>query len=56
MGVNSEPDPDDIWKVPASRLLEQLGTTQSGLTSAEAKKRLFAHGPNDAATVKRAPL
>ena len=57
MGPNAIADigAEDIWKLPASRLLEQLDVTPAGLGLAAAKARLAAFGPNDAATAKRVP-
>jgi P-type Mg2+ transporter len=54
--ANSEQGSDDIWKGPADRLLDQLATTQVGLTTSEAQSRLATCGPNDATTDKRSPL
>src|ERR1700760_4593895 len=51
-----EIDPEDVWKQPASRLLEKLSTSAAGLGDLEAKTRLGTFGPNDAASVKRPPL
>ena len=48
--------PDEIWKEPADRILARLETTAAGLNATEVQTRLRAYGPNDAATVKRAPL
>ena len=47
---------EDIWTGPADRLLARLSTTPAGLSAAEARSRLSAYGPNDAATVKRSAL
>ncbi len=54
--VNGELDPEEIWREPAARLLVRLATSAAGLGAAEVRSRLTAYGPNDAATVKRAPL
>jgi Mg2+-importing ATPase len=40
-----EPAPP-FWSVPADDLLEELGVTFSGLSSAQALERLASHGPN----------
>ena len=47
---------DDIWKEPATTLLVRLAATEGGLAAVEAEARLATCGPNDAATVKPAPL
>ena len=38
--------PPAFWSVPAAELLQQLGTTPQGLTSAEARERLTRFGVN----------
>ena len=44
----SKPDKtlDHFWNMPLRNLLELLEGTPGGLSSAEAKQRLRAHGPN----------
>lgn len=37
---------NEFWSVPATKLVEELKTTPSGLTSDEAKERLTKFGPN----------
>jgi Mg2+-importing ATPase len=51
-----EPEAEQVWQEPASRLLLLLSTSTAGLTSDEVRTRLDTFGPNDAATVKRTPL
>jgi len=38
--------PDDYWSAPASALLDALAGSPSGLTGADAQRRLVEHGPN----------
>ena len=54
--THGEPGPEEIWQQPAAALLSRLATTIAGLTGAEARSRLAAYGPNDAAAVKQTPL
>jgi Mg2+-importing ATPase len=54
--ASGEPDPEDIWRAPADRLLAQLATQTSGLHAADARSRVKTYGPNDASAVKRSPL
>ena len=46
--ANGELGPEEIWKEPADRLLERLGTTPAGLDTVEVQSRLTTYGPNDA--------
>lgn len=55
-GAPQELGPDDLWTVPADRLLVRLGTSRAGLDSATAASRMAKYGPNDQATEKRRPL
>jgi P-type Mg2+ transporter len=54
--AKEEIGPEEIWQVPADKLLARLATTPSGLNTAQVTSRLAAYGPNDAATVKKTPL
>ncbi len=54
--VADEIGAEEIWQEPADRLLRRLGATLAGLDAAEARARLAAFGPNNAADVKRSPL
>jgi Mg2+-importing ATPase len=47
---------EEVWSEPVGRLLTRLSTTPAGLCTLEARSRLAACGPNDAASVKRSPL
>jgi len=51
-----ELSPEDVWKLPADRLLARLATSPAGLGTTEASARLALYGANNAATVKRSPL
>ena len=51
-----EPGPDEVWQVPAQRLLDQLKTSAKGLTTSEVRSRLATYGSNDAANVKAVSL
>ncbi|HET6668732.1 MAG TPA: magnesium-translocating P-type ATPase [Pyrinomonadaceae bacterium] len=42
-----------FWSLPACQLMEQLGSSQLGLTNAEAKRRLTVYGPNRLHSTKR---
>lgn len=44
-----------FWKQSAAALLAELATTDGGLTSQEAARRLLRYGSNDATAPKRAP-
>ena len=54
--LKDEIAPEEIWREPANRLTGRLATTVAGLNASEARTRLAAFGPNDAAVVKRTPL
>lgn len=54
--ASTEIGPEEIWNLPIDQILSRLTTTPAGLDTAEARSRLSAFGPNDAATVKRSPL
>jgi magnesium-transporting ATPase (P-type) len=54
--AKSELGPEEIWQLPADRLLLRLATTQAGVATADVRSRLATFGPNDAATVKHSPL
>lgn len=47
---------DDFWNTPLQQLLVEVGSTQGGLTSDEANKRLQHFGPNDVTDYRRTPL
>ncbi|CCG40481.1 magnesium-translocating P-type ATPase [Magnetospirillum molischianum] len=47
---------EELWSVPAGRLLERLETTAVGLDAGRVQERLKANGLNTAAAVKRPPL
>jgi P-type Mg2+ transporter len=47
---------EEIWTAALDRLLTRLTTSPAGLASVEATTRRAVCGPNDAATVKPAPL
>jgi Mg2+-importing ATPase len=49
-------DPKEILFLPTEEVLARLGTSQSGLTSEEAKKRLEIYGYNEFAKKKRTAL
>ncbi|MDO5732857.1 MAG: cation-translocating P-type ATPase [Eubacteriales bacterium] len=47
---------DDVYLIPQSELLKELGTNaESGLSEAEAKRRLETHGPNSIAAEAKTP-
>src|SRR5476651_2047487 len=54
--ANVEPEPEEIWKLPAAELLARLKTSSAGLANSEVQLRLKRYGPNQAASVKRSPL
>ena len=54
--INEELGSDEVWKLPADRILSRLATTPTGLSTAEAQSRLKTFGPNDTANAKRSPL
>ena len=54
--ADSELGPEEVWREPADQLLRRLATTATGLSTNEARSRLAKYGPNDAASIKRAPL
>jgi P-type Mg2+ transporter len=54
--VDGDLGADEFWKEPLDRLLTRMATTPAGLSGAEAESRLLTCGPNDAATLKPAPL
>src|SRR3974390_2151062 len=45
----------NYWKQPTGELLAELASSNLGLTSPEAARRLLRYGSNDATTPKRAP-
>src|SRR5271166_6353370 len=45
----------DFWRKPTARLLADLSTSDVGLTSDEASRRLTQYGPNNATAPKRSP-
>ncbi len=45
--------PSTFWTFPSAALLEELQTSEEGLTSAEAQKRLARFGPNQIRAKKR---
>ena len=49
-------DPEEILFLPTEEVLARLGTSQSGLTSEEAKKRLEIYGYNEFAKKRRTAL
>jgi Mg2+-importing ATPase len=42
-----------FWNAPSASVVGELGTSTTGLASAEAEHRLHVHGPNDAAATPR---
>src|ERR1041384_3529249 len=52
----SAADDGAFWLVPRAALLAALGTSEAGLSAAEASRRLDHYRANDAARVKRSPL
>jgi P-type Mg2+ transporter len=46
-------EPATFWHLSVTALLEQLNTSVSGLTSAEARQRLSRYGPNRLRTARR---
>ncbi len=48
--------PDDFWNTPLQQLLAGVGSTQDGLSSDEASKRLQRFGPNDVTDYQCTPL
>jgi len=46
-------DIQQFWAVPAEKLVEQLGSSTEGLTTAEAGRRLRIYGPNRLRPAKR---
>ena len=48
-------DGSAFWAGPVDALLSRLQTKTTGLTGAEATRRLAAYGPNEPAAVKRTP-
>src|SRR5476651_1581277 len=54
--ANVEPEPEEIWKLPAAELLARLKTSSAGLANSEVQLRLKRYGPNQAASVKKSPL
>lgn len=48
--------PDDFWNRSLEQLLAEVGATQAGLSSGEAKERLQRFGANDVTDYRRAPL
>jgi Mg2+-importing ATPase len=48
--------PRDYWSRPAPELLAAMASRESGLSRAEAAKRLRQFGPNDAAKMKTAGI
>ena len=53
----SKPDPkDDLKTLPLSEVEKKLGSSQDGLTQAEAQKRLTQYGPNELEEKKTNPF
>jgi len=46
------PSTDSFWDAPLDKLLSQLDSTPTGLTSSQARERLRTHGPNLVAPAK----
>jgi Mg2+-importing ATPase len=44
---------DSFWSLPADGLIERLGSSPTGLTTTEAKRRLQVYGPNRLRPAKR---
>jgi H+-transporting ATPase len=46
--AESKPDPkDDLKSLPLPEVEKALGSSEDGLTQAEAEKRLIQYGPNE---------
>ena len=56
MAIAGPSDPKAWWQAPALSVRSAFGSGESGLTAADAEKRLAEHGPNLFRGAKRRPL